>query len=121
VPSSPEGPLNITEITETSVTISWKKSRDDGGLPITLYVIERRDARFTSWLRVDAIKPSISSYCIQNLVEGNEYLFRVYAENKEGSSEPLVSVEGVIPHREPGAGEFCIIALLIHYNHVLSS
>lgn len=115
VPSTPEGPLKITEITQTSVTISWKGSVDDGGLPITSYVIERRDRRFTSWLRVDAVKPGITSYCIQNLVEGNEYLFRVYAENEEGSSEPLMSVEGVIPYREPGANSF--ICSFIHtYN-----
>ena len=118
VPSPPEGPLRVSEITQTSVTISWSASQDNGGLPITAYVIERRDRRFTSWLRVDSVKPGITSYCIQNLVEGNEYLFRVYSENEEGSSEPLVSAEGVIACREPGSNSF--INMLRFYQFLLS-
>ena len=39
---------------------------------------------------VEKLSLSITSYCIQNLLEGNEYYFRVYAESDEGLSEPLL-------------------------------
>ena len=90
----------MSQITSSSVTISWNQPSDNGGLSLSSYIIERRDVRYSSWLRVDKVDPSIMSYCVQNLLEANEYLFRVFAENDEGPSEALqtsvpVLVEGV--------------------------
>ena len=93
----------VEDITQTSVTISWKRPLQNGGSDITAYIIERRDRRYTSWTKVDRVKPSIHSYCVQNLVEGNEYFIRVFAENSEGVSEgALVSAEAIIPCRKAG-------------------
>ncbi|XP_046554801.1 titin-like [Haliotis rubra] len=102
-PSAPEGPLEILEITANTVTIQWKTPKSNGGLALTAYYIERRDKKHTSWLKVDMVKPSIKSYCIQKLLEGNEYFFRVLAENPEGLSEPLESLEPVMPREKPAA------------------
>jgi hypothetical protein len=33
-PAPPEGPLAVDEITANSVSLSWKKPKDDGGSPI---------------------------------------------------------------------------------------
>ncbi|KAK7507540.1 hypothetical protein BaRGS_00001475, partial [Batillaria attramentaria] len=103
VPSPPEGPIVFEEITATSVVVRWKASRDTGGLAITAYYLERRDKKYTSWIKVDKTKPNVTSYCVQNLLEGNEYFFRVFAENEEGMSAPLESLQSVIPHRPPVA------------------
>lgn len=35
------------------------------------------------------VEPSITSYCVQKLMENVDYMFRVMAENKVGVSEPL--------------------------------
>lgn len=92
----------MLEITAKTVTIQWKAPKSNGGLALTAYYIERRDKKHTAWLKVDMVKPSIKSYCIQKLLEGNEYFFRVIAENPEGLSEPLESLEAVMPREKPG-------------------
>ena len=79
----------------TSVKLTWNPPSVDVGLSITAYIIERRDVKYTSWLLVEKVQPHITSYCVQNLYEGNEYLFRVFAENSEGVSEPLELLEPV--------------------------
>ena len=38
----------------------------------------------------------ILTYCVQDLLEGHEYFFRVYAFNIFGSSEPLETAEAVV-------------------------
>jgi titin len=101
-PSAPEGPITYEDILETSVVVQWKLPKETGGLPITAYHLERRDKKYFTWIKVDTVKPHITSFCVQNLLEGGEYYFRVFAENEEGLSAPLESVESVIPHRPPG-------------------
>lgn len=89
MPSKPVGPIKIVEVTKNSVTIQWNPPEDDGGITLKSYLIEKRDAMRTTWSRVEQTSPDITSYCVQNLSEGNEYYFRVFAENKIGASQPL--------------------------------
>lgn len=42
-PSPPVGPLDVSDITPETCTISWKPPLDDGGSPITNYIIEKLD------------------------------------------------------------------------------
>ena len=42
VPSPPED-VSVEDIFQTSCVLKWKKPSDDGGMPITSYVIERQD------------------------------------------------------------------------------
>ena len=102
MPSAPEGPIVYEEVLATSVVVCWKPPKDLGGLLLTGYTLERRDKKKYTWIKVDAVKPTITSYCVQNLLEGNEYMFRVMAENEEGLSEPLKSTHSVTPHRPAG-------------------
>lgn len=88
-PSAPQGPMQFSDLTDKSVTISWRASASDGGLPLKEYVLERRDTKRTSWAPVDKVSPDITSYTVQNLVVGNDYYFRVMAVNEEGTSPPL--------------------------------
>ena len=50
----PSPPLNLVqdETSETTVQLSWQPPSDDGGSDVTGYVIERRDAKRTSWTKV---------------------------------------------------------------------
>jgi len=43
------------------------------------------------WTSVGKTEADITSYCVQNLKEQKEYVFRVIAENAVGKSEPLTS------------------------------
>lgn len=42
-PSPPLGPLDVSDITPETCSISWRPPADDGGSPITNYVVEKMD------------------------------------------------------------------------------
>lgn len=90
-PSKPEGPLLFREISEEAVVLEWKAPGDDGGLDIQQYSIEKCDPNQKAWIKIADVDKNIESYCIQNLTENAQYLFRVIAKNPIGSSEPLES------------------------------
>ena len=104
VPGPPEAPLVIQEVNHTDVTIRWKPPLYTGGLELTGYYIERRDTNYVSWIKVDRVQPSITTYCVQNLYEDSEYMFRVCAENREGRSIPITS-EAVMLGKPPGSSQ----------------
>lgn len=88
-PSKPEGPLLFREISDEAVVLEWKPPGDDGGLDIQQYSIEKMEPNQKAWIKIADVDKNIESYCIQNLVENAQYLFRVIAKNPIGSSEPL--------------------------------
>lgn len=90
VPSKPQGPLEITDFSRTSVSIRWKAPPTDGGSPITDYIIERKTTKGLLWTKVDSVDSSVFDYTITSLYENTDYLFRVLAVNSVGTSEPLV-------------------------------
>ena len=79
----------MSEVTRTTVTIGWGPPISDGGAAISAYIIEKREASRTAWNRIARVKPQSTSYTVTNLLEGCDYLFRIYAENIEGVSQPL--------------------------------
>lgn len=42
-PTPPVGPLDVSDITPDTCTLNWKAPLDDGGSPITNYVVEKLD------------------------------------------------------------------------------
>jgi len=90
-PAPPEGPIVFSDIKKTSVVITWKPSPDDGGAKVTGYYVEMREAPKSTWSRCTSTTADITSYCVQRLKERQEYFFRVFAENKVGRSDALVS------------------------------
>lgn len=42
-PLKPEGPLEITDIHKEGCHLKWDPPKDDGGLPIDQYVVEKMD------------------------------------------------------------------------------
>lgn len=42
-PSRPEGPLEISDVHKEGCKLKWKPPKDDGGLPIDGYVVEKMD------------------------------------------------------------------------------
>lgn len=88
-PSRPVEPLKVYDIERTSATIEWSPPEDDGGVPLTGYIIERRDAGRSFWAKVEKIGPSKTFLNITKLMEGVDQHFRVMAENKIGVSPSL--------------------------------
>lgn len=89
-PDEPKGPIRFDEIDATTVTCSWDPPVRDGGAPISGYVVEQRDAHRPGWMPVsDAV--SRPTFKFENLIEGDEYVFRAAAVNRYGTGEFLQS------------------------------
>ena len=101
VPDAPEGPVEFSDITKDSVTLSWKPPTKDGGSEVTGYVIEQRDTRRSTWTKAGTVNGETTSFTAARLIEDNEYIFRITAENKEGPSAALES-QPVKPCRPKG-------------------
>ncbi|XP_023931299.1 twitchin isoform X3 [Lingula anatina] len=101
-PGKPEGPLTGSNIQADSLDLNWKPPLDDGGKPITNYVIEKRPVGSDKWTKVASSVPnSATSWPVKNLETGVPYEFRVMAENEMGLSEPLLTDEGGITPKFP--------------------
>ncbi|XP_030829655.1 twitchin isoform X2 [Strongylocentrotus purpuratus] len=103
--SAPKAPLEITDIFSEYLTLTWNAPEDDGGLPLSNYIVERRDVRRSGWSVInDTTKDTTMK--VTRLVEGTEYMFRVAAENSEGVSKWLEASKSVVaknPYDEPGS------------------
>ena len=76
-------------MTRSSATIRWAPPKDNGGSPITNYLIEYKTSYAYSWaLSSISTKISGTEFTIDNLTEGTTYEFRVIAVNRAGKSEP---------------------------------
>lgn len=68
--------------------------QDDGGKPVSHYVVEKKDKKTGEWTPV-------SKFCrgpeceVTGLEEGHQYDFRVSAVNDQGQSEPLVTTKPI--------------------------
>lgn len=87
VPEAPEEPT-VREVYHDSALIIWNRPRD-GGKPITNYILEKKEPSAKRWNRAtrDPIYPN-TTYRVQDLVEGTQYLFRATAENEMGIGDP---------------------------------
>ena len=87
----------MDEIQRESVTLSWKPPADDGGSPITGYLVEKRDKKKNSWMTVERVTKDTLVVTAKKLIEGTEYNFRVKADNKAGLGEPVELEKPVTP------------------------
>ncbi|CAH1103156.1 unnamed protein product [Psylliodes chrysocephalus] len=88
-PGKPEGPLDVTEVHKEGCKLKWDKPKDDGGLPITGYVIEKQDTQTGRWVPAGFVDGDKLDHQITGLEPNKKYNFRVKAVNEEGESEPL--------------------------------
>ena len=93
-PGKPEGPLEVNDIKKDGCKLKWKKPKDDGGVPIEAYVVEKFDPETGIWIPVGRTKDTDMD--VSGLVPGHEYSFRVKAVNKEGESQPLETLGSII-------------------------
>lgn len=93
IPSAPSKP-EVTDVTRTSVTLSWKPNPTSGATP-TSYIIEAfSHAAGSSWLTLaDQVKTE--TFVLQDLEPSAVYLFLVRAANAYGLSEPSPISEAI--------------------------
>lgn len=76
--------LRVAKATTDSASVQWEKPESDGGSEITAYVVEKREVTKASWITVETVAKNKLETVASKLFEGNQYLFRVAAENKVG-------------------------------------
>lgn len=92
-PSPPQN-LRAEEFAGDSLTIVWQPPKNDGGVEVTNYVVEKRQVRTKNWVKVSSFVTTTSCK-VRGLVVGHDYEFQVMAENQYGTSDPVVTEEPI--------------------------
>jgi len=95
-PGPPVGPLEVDDVHKDRCTLHWNKPKDDGGLPITGYLVEKMDTTSGKWVPAGFVDPSKTEQLVHGLEPNRKYNFRVKALNEEGESEPLESDASIV-------------------------
>ena len=112
-PSAPEN-LKVTEVTERQVGLKWSEPHNDGGLEITGYLVEYREAVRRSWQKAGTVSATEGrQFTVKALDKGQQYYFRVAAENGAGVGEFAELTQSVTAKSQFGK---CPIRL---YNYIL--
>lgn len=97
----PTVPLNVVAVpANRSVLISWAAPADDGGLPITSYVVGQVAGRGATTV----CTTTALSCLVTGLTNGTSYTFRIRAENGVVAGSPaIVTTSAVTPQPVPDA------------------
>ena len=90
---TPPRNLTVTAITAETADLQWEVPEDDGGSPITHYIVEKKDVQRKTWQEVS--KPTELTTQVGDLHDQNQYLFRVSAANQYGVSDPVELTEPI--------------------------
>ncbi|XP_077385040.1 immunoglobulin-like and fibronectin type III domain-containing protein 1 [Festucalex cinctus] len=95
-PGPPEGPVEIIDTASSLIEIKWKPPKDDGGCPITNYIVERQQAGHSLWTKLGNASGDKTTYRDRNVTHGKKYSYRIYAENSEGLSDALETADSIM-------------------------
>ena len=99
IPNKPQS-LRVSDLTKKEVTLKWEAPNFDGGSPITGYYVEKRQAFTNRWTKVNRQLTHDLRYKVTDLIEDDEYEFRIVAENEAGCSQPSETT-GTFRARDP--------------------
>ncbi|KAF3856670.1 hypothetical protein F7725_017393 [Dissostichus mawsoni] len=85
-PTPPMGPVDIIESNATCIDIKWKNPKDDGGSPITDYILERQQIGRNSRKKLGKIGPE-AKYRDTDVDHGRKYCYHIRAETDQGLSD----------------------------------
>ena len=100
-PSAPQN-IRVTAVSKDSVSLAWDEPVHNGGAPVTRYVVERADVKQNVFSEVGNTTADRREITVTNLLEGNQYMFRVAAENDVGLGKPASLAEPVTARRPFG-------------------
>ena len=86
-PGAPEPP-HATKTDRTAINLAWKPPSNNGGNPISSYIVEKREAGSSKWYPATRAPVKDTSCSVPKLSEGTEYEFRVTAQNEAGPGKP---------------------------------
>ncbi|CAG9796113.1 unnamed protein product [Diatraea saccharalis] len=94
-PSKPKN-VELVDWDKDHADLKWQKPDNDGGAPITGYVIEYKEKFGKDWVKGKEVPGDSLSATQDGLKEGCTYEFRVRAINKAGPGEPSDSTKPII-------------------------
>ncbi|KFZ68303.1 Myosin-binding protein H, partial [Podiceps cristatus] len=93
-PPSPPQNLKLVDVWGFNVALEWTPPADNGNSEIKGYVVQKSDKKSGKWFTV--LEHCTRTSCtISDLIIGNTYSFRVFAENACGLSEKAAVASGV--------------------------
>ena len=93
VPSAPTI-LAVEATSSTSISVKWAACTNDGGSPITGYVVEHRSALDpASPFETHLVGEDVYSTTVDGLTPSTKFEVRVRVENAVGHSQPSVTME----------------------------
>ncbi|KAH6940066.1 hypothetical protein HPB50_024614 [Hyalomma asiaticum] len=102
-PDPPSLPPEVTSVDWTSCTLAWKPTDNDGGSPVSSYVVEKRLMDNELWLKATTTH---HEHCtVYGLEEGGRYAFRLRAVTVYGTSKPGPSTEPISLPRLDSRGD----------------
>lgn len=95
-PGAPGVPVP-TDWDRDHVDLQWTPPLNDGGSPVTAYIIEKREKGTNKWLKGAEVPASADCKAtVPHLEENTEYEFRVRAVNAAGPGEASGTSKSVI-------------------------
>uniref|UniRef100_A0A8C0HJS5 Titin n=1 Tax=Buteo japonicus TaxID=224669 RepID=A0A8C0HJS5_9AVES len=94
VPGPPQN-VEVTDVNRFGATLTWEPPEYDGGSPITGYVIELRNRASIKWEPTMTTGADELSAVLTDVVENEEYFFRVRAQNMVGVGKPSPATRAV--------------------------
>lgn len=101
----------MSEVHKEGCKLKWEKPKDDGGLPLTGYVVEKMDTATGRWVPAGFVDPTKTEAEITGLEPGHKYQFRVKAQNEEGESEPLETDTAILAKNPYGESQYALFII----------
>ncbi|XP_023689392.2 immunoglobulin-like and fibronectin type III domain-containing protein 1 isoform X1 [Paramormyrops kingsleyae] len=90
-PTPPQGPVDVIESTSNCIHFKWRPPKDDGGSPLTTYILERQQVGRNTWKKLGEIPGGDATYRDTDVDHGRKYCYRIWAKSAEGVSEMMES------------------------------
>ncbi|XGW01160.1 hypothetical protein V3C99_013825, partial [Haemonchus contortus] len=88
VPGPPTG-ISVNKIESNSISIAWENPADEGGEPITGYLIKKKEAGRRAFQKIAQVSGTNTSQVVGDLKKATDYVFSVAAINKFGVGETV--------------------------------
>lgn len=93
-PEAPGKP-DVKDWSRNHADLKWAPPKEDGGAPITGYIVEKKDPAGNKWIKVLEVPGNKTEAKVPDLIEGQKYQFRVKAVNKGGESKPSAASDTI--------------------------
>uniref|UniRef100_A0A8C4X4F0 Myosin-binding protein H n=1 Tax=Erpetoichthys calabaricus TaxID=27687 RepID=A0A8C4X4F0_ERPCA len=99
-PGPPQS-IKLVDVWGFNVALEWTPPKDDGNSEITGYTVQKSDKKTGEWFTVLEHYHHLNC-TVSDLIMGNSYFFRVFAENRCGLSEQAAVTKSVAQIQKTG-------------------